>query len=161
MNSKLFFSIVLFTFVFGCSNPKNIKSTVDAYYETYRYRKDFEQLLSFYDDEIILEDYINGDRIEGKKALQDFLDWDNPNFKMIEPFALEISDQLIDGNKVVTKGYFSKFQWGEYEFGPMQFVTILTFNRNGKIIHHEDWINYPSNLIDYNTRVDSNDWIKK
>ncbi|MCL6275353.1 nuclear transport factor 2 family protein [Muricauda sp. 2012CJ35-5] len=162
MKFKSLFSLVVVVLLASCADQtKNVQPIVDAYYETYAQRNDFEKLLSYYDESILLEDYINGDKIEGKTALREFLDWDNPNFNMVEPVALTIADQMIEGNKVVTKGHFSKFKWGSYEFGPMQFVTILTFNDDGKIIRHEDWINYPSNLIDYDTRVNSNDWIKK
>ena len=155
-------TIVLFSFTIGCTNPSyKIKETAEAYYEVYKTRNDFDEFLSFYADEILLEDYINGDKIEGKQALREFLDWGNPNYYALEPYALELKELIVDGNKAVAKGYFSKFKWGEYEFGPMQFVTILTFNENGKIVRHEDWINYPSNLIDYNTRINSNDWIEK
>lgn len=70
-----------------------------------------------------------------------------------------IENQIIDGYEVVTQGHFTPFQWDSIEVGPMQFTTILTFNEQGKIIRHIDWINYPSYLIDYQKRKDSNSWI--
>lgn len=137
----------------------HLKPIVEAYYESYKTRKDFDQFLSFYDEEIILEDIINGDRIIGKKAFADFFDWNNPSIKLLEPLSLVIENQLIEGNHVITKGHFTPFRWCEQTFGPMHFTTLLTFNSEGKITKQVDWINYPSNLIDYSKRKDSNNWI--
>ena len=41
----------------------------------------------------------------------------------------------------------------------MHFMSMLEFNKAGKIIKQKDWINYPQNLIDYNNRKNSNKWI--
>ncbi|WP_136467933.1 hypothetical protein [Flagellimonas onchidii] len=89
------------------------------------------------------------------------MDWNNPNFQKIEKDALVIYDQIIDKNKVVTRGYFTEFLWDGARFEAMHFITILTFNNSGKIIKQIDWINYPSNLIDYEKRRNSNEWIKQ
>ena len=101
MKFKSLFSLVVVVLLASCADQtKNVQPIVDAYYETYAQRNDFEKLLSYYDESILLEDYINGDKIQGKTALREFLDWDNPNFNMVELVALTIADQMIEGNKV-------------------------------------------------------------
>jgi hypothetical protein len=75
-----------------------------------------------------------------------------------KPF-LNFSIGRIPINKVVTTGHFTAFKWGELEIEAMQFTSILTFNSSGKIIKQVDWINYPSYLVDYNNRKNSNKWI--
>ncbi len=155
-------TILLLSFLScGRVEDKNIAKAVEEYYDTFRERKDFDKFMSFYADEVILEDVVNADRIEGKRALTAFFDWNNPDFEKGSTDALVIYEQIIDGNKAVTRGYFTEFFWGGTEFEAMHFVTILTFNESGKIIKHIDWINYPSNLVDYNNRRNSNHWIKK
>lgn len=145
----------------ACSSTEsNIDKTVENYYQTFNKRQDFEKFLSFYDDKIILEDIINGDRIIGKQALSDFFDWGNPNFKSMNPNYLIIEEKMIHNNISVVKGYFSRFQWGESEFEAMHFTSILTFNKSKKIIKQVDWINYPSTLVNYEERKNSNEWIK-
>ncbi|MGH1366338.1 MAG: hypothetical protein ACRBF0_22450 [Calditrichia bacterium] len=94
---------------------------------------------------------------ETKAALAEFFNWDNPGFKKIEVQALIITEQIIDGKKVTTKGYFTPFKWGEARFETMHFTTLLTFNEQGKIIKQVDWINYPTTLLDYNKRKNSNE----
>ncbi|MFT6827204.1 MAG: hypothetical protein ACJAZV_000485 [Roseivirga sp.] len=107
----------------------------------------------------MLEDMINGDRVEGKEAFSEFFDWKNPDYVKLDSAALYIREQIIDNNKVVTTGHFTAFKWGELEIEAMQFTSILTFNSSGKIIKQVDWINYPSYLVDYNNRKNSNKWI--
>lgn len=152
--------VIGFLFSACSSEESGIEETVDAYCQTYSSRKDLDTFLSFYDEQIILEDIINGDRILGKKALRDFLDWNNPDFKLLEANSLVIQEKIIQNNTSVVKGYFTKFQWGQLEFEPMHFTTILTFNESGKIIKQVDWINYPSTLVNYNERKNSNEWIE-
>ena len=118
-------------------------------------------LESIYDEQMILEDIILGEKMEGKKAFANFFDWNNPNFSKADSLTLIIEEQLFYNNQVMTKGYFTPFNWGDSTFEAMQFTTILTFNDQDKIIKHVDWINYPNNLIDYNKRKNANDWIVK
>lgn len=165
--SSRIFTLLLFVFFLPKSvtaqhtSKNDIKPIVEAYYKSFQERSNFERFLSFYDEDIVLEDIINGDSIVGKKAFSDFFDWNNPNFKLLESNSLIIKNQVIEGNRAVTQGYFTPFQWGERTFGPMHFTTILTFNQKGKIVKHVDWINYPSTLVDYTKRKDSNSWITK
>ncbi len=156
-----FYSYILIAIVSCTPNSHNTSDIAKEYYKTYQERNDFEKFLSFYDDNIVLEDIVNADSIVGKKALKEFLDWNNPSFQKVGNEALVIYEQIIEDNKVVTRGYFTEFLWGETKLEAMHFVTILTFNESGKIIKHIDWINYPSNLIDYNKRKNSNNWIKQ
>jgi hypothetical protein len=148
----------------ACSVSKNhfpTKNIVSDFYKVYAQRSNFEQFLSYYSEDAILEDIINGDKIEGKAALKSFFDWSNPNFKKNKVTTLVVSEQIIDGNKAVVKGYFTPFQWGTASFEAMHFTTILTFNAAGKIIKQVDWINYPANLIDYSKRKNANEWIEE
>jgi hypothetical protein len=141
------------------TNNTSLSETASSYYKAYAERTDFENFLSFYDNSIVLEDMTNGDRIEGKVAFSEFFDWKNPDYIKLDSAALYIKEQIIDKNKVVTTGYFTAFKWGELEIEAMQFTSILTFNSSGKIIKQVDWINYPSYLVDYNNRKNSNKWI--
>ncbi len=154
----LFVSIILLS---SCSiRIEKVEITVDNYFRTYNQRKDFQKFLEFYDDKIVLTDIINGDLVTGKNELKDFFDWNNPNFKSLDSNSLIISEKIIDKNQAAIKGYFTPFQWGETRFEAMHFTTILTFNDSGKIIRQVDWINYPTTLVDYHTRKNSNDWLK-
>lgn len=161
MRLSLTLCFVIGLVYYSCSSTESgIDKIVENYYETFNKRQDFEQFLSFYDEKIILEDIINGDRIIGKKELSDFFDWNNPNFKSIDSNTLIIEEIIIHNNTSVVKGYFSKFQWGASEFEAMHFTSILTFNTSKKIIKQVDWINYPSTLVNYDERKNSNKWIE-
>lgn len=158
---KLIF-FILITFFLSCStSDKNIGITqvVSEYYKTYQANTDFEKFMDFYSEEIELEDIINGDKIIGKDNLKNFFDWNNPNLNRNDSLALIIEDQIIDDNKVVTKGYFTPFKWNEMQIEAMHFTTILYYDKSNKIIKQVDWINYPSFLVDYEKRNNSNKWI--
>lgn len=161
MKLNMCFCAIISMVIFSCTpKDENISKIAREYYETYQERNDFEKFLSFYDENIVLEDIINADRIIGKKALKEFFAWNNLSFKKVDTSIFVIYEQTIEENRVITSGHFTEFLWGEQKFEAMHFVTILTFNQSGKIIKQVDWINYPSNLIDYTKRKNSNEWIK-
>lgn len=147
--------------IYSCSNNEGIDNHIERYYQVYREHKDYKQFISFYSDDIILEDIISGDKIMGKKQLKRFFDWDNTNYQSLASKHLIINDMIIEKNQGVIKGYFSKFKWNKIEVEAMHFTTILTFNENGKIIKQVDWINYPNTLVDYFNRTNSNTWISQ
>jgi len=159
----LFFSFLILLSLCACQQKEDslIQEATKEYYQTYQNRNDFQKFLSFYDDQVILEDIMLGERKIGKKEFAEFFDWGNPDFSKTDSLALIITDQLIQKNKVVTQGYFTPFKWGEQHFEAMHFTTILTFNAAGKITKQVDWINYPASLLDYEKRKNSNEWIKK
>ena len=146
----------------SCSpeDEKGLDITVERYYQTYNEHQELDKFIDFYDENIVFEDIINGDRIAGKEKLKIFFDWNNPDFKRLEDNILEVTEIIIKNNKVVVKGYFTRFKWRKTEYEAMHFTTLLTFNELGKIIKQVDWINYPTNLVDYNERKNSNAWIK-
>lgn len=157
---KLLTTVLILLFIGACSNTSEIDKIVDDYHRTYVERVDFENFMSFYSDDIVFEDMINGDKIVGKLALKNFFDWHNPAYKKLQTETLIIEEKLIDESKVVFNGYFTPFQWGETKYEAMHFTTILTFNSSGKIVKQVDWINYPNNLVDYQNRKNSNNWIE-
>ncbi|WP_422351465.1 nuclear transport factor 2 family protein [Flagellimonas sp.] len=140
--------------------PNPNKEIVAEFFKVFNKRQDFERFLDFYNDTAVLEDIINGDRIEGKQALRSFFDWSNPDFELVEESSLVVKEITVDDNRVVVSGYFTPFKWGDTEFEAMHFTTLLTLNESGKIIKQVDWINYPSNLVNYNTRKNSNTWLR-
>ena len=121
----------------------DIKALAAQYYAIYQARDDFEGLMAMYAEDAVLEDPVLGYRMVGKAEIKKFLDWPNPNFRKIDNQpTLVIQKQLIEGNKVVSEGYFPRFEWQGNALGPWRFVAWLEFNEQGKIIRHVDWINY-------------------
>lgn len=162
MTRKVHFLYLLTCFLFlsSCTESDTLRIAND-YFDTYRQRTDYEKFISFYDDEAVLEDIINGDRIIGKESIKTFFNWDHPDYSRRAEKALILESLLIKGDLAVAKGYFTAFSWKSSTFGPMHFTILLSFNQDGKIIKQVDWINYPASLVDYNQRNDSNDWIGK
>lgn len=158
---RFHFLLFLSILFINCAETQypDTESLVDEFYTVYGDRNDFDRFLEFYDESIILEDIISGERIEGKENLRIFFDWNNPSFELLEGKSLTITEKIVNKEKAVVKGYFTQFSWGGTEFNSMHFTTLLTFNKSGKIVRQVDWINYPASLIDYSKRKNSNDWI--
>ena len=151
------------TIFLACNNKpdNNTQKIAQEYYEVYSEREDFEQLMSFYDTSAVLEDHITGYRLVGKDSIRLFLDWPNPKFSKLEEKALVVEKIIVDERTAVVQGYFTPFTWGDITVEAMYFTTLLEFNRNGKIVKHTDWINYPNDLLNYENRKNSNAWINK
>lgn len=154
--------LLLTATLYNCTprSEVNVRGITTELYEVYKYRKESKRFLEFYADSVVFEDIVNGDRVVGKQALEKFLDWSNPDFQLVEKEALVIKDIFVAGRVAVVYGYFTPFTWGGVEFEAMHFTTQLDFDENGKIVKQVDWINYPSTLIDYSKRKNSNTWIK-
>ncbi|WP_136467932.1 hypothetical protein [Flagellimonas onchidii] len=58
MKHTLVVSVLILLLFLSCANKEelDIAPIVKEYFETYSGRKDFKKLISFYDDDIILED---------------------------------------------------------------------------------------------------------
>jgi uncharacterized protein YutD len=161
---RIFICFFLFSSTLYCCTPRsevNIKGITTEFYEIYKDRKNSKRFLEFYSDSIVLEDIVNGDRILGKQSLEKFFDWSNKDFQLVEEKALAVKDIFVAGHVAVVYGYFTPFKWGETEFEAMHFTTQLDFDKEGKIVKQVDWINYPSTLLDYSKRKNSNLWIIK
>jgi len=131
----------------GCAtvakDTRGLEVVIDDYFDTYDKRIDFEHLMSFYDDTATLQDIIYGNDIKGKKQIKKFLAWDQGEFSTFsQNGVLTITDQAIDNNIVITRGYFHAFTFNKQKLGPWRFVMIHEFNDEQKIIKQTDWINY-------------------
>lgn len=57
----------------------------------------------------------------------------------------------MQGNKAVVEGWHASFYMNDDKekiYGPWRFSTFLYF-KNGKIIKHIDFFNYPDDLLKY------------
>ncbi|MEM9329582.1 MAG: nuclear transport factor 2 family protein [Bacteroidota bacterium] len=158
----VYFPFMLVTLFVGACQQHQGFSTLERtenLYRVYAERSDFERFLDFYADEMVLEDPILGQRIVGREAFRDFFDWPNPSFRKLQEEALIVDKIMVDGRESVVIGHFTPFQWAESTIESMHFTTLLVFDQQGKIIKQTDWINYPNNLLNYETRKNSNAWI--
>lgn len=160
--SQLYPLLCLILVLTSCQSKNEITHSqiVAEYISTYQKRADFEKFLSFYDKDIILRDMISGEKKEGIEDLKNFFDWNNAKFNLLDTLTFQVETIVIENNNVVIQGYFTPFMWEEARFEAMQFQTMLKFNNDNKIISQIDWINYPSELLDYQNRKNSNAWIE-
>lgn len=148
MRPPLILITALFTALLtGCatttSSNQQIAQTTKAFFEVYAKRRDFDQLMTFYADDAVLEDIVYGNDIKSKKAIGKFLNWSDSKYIMSGVgLSLVVQKQLVQGNKAVVEGYFSQFTYNDDTLGPWRFIIWLEFDDNGKINREVDWINY-------------------
>ena len=99
--------------------------------------------MSFYAENAIVDDLVYGHLATGKNEIRAFFNWPHGNFKVLggKP-ALSISKQSIQGSTVTTRGLFNQFEYMGKVMGPWRFIIWHEFDKKGKIIYQEDWVNY-------------------
>jgi len=120
-----------------------IKTAAKQFFELYAERKQFTKFMSFYAEDARLQDLVYGSDLNGKAAIADFFNWNKGDFKVVGVgLALTVEEQIVDGNSVVTKGVFNKFNFQQQALGPWRFIIFQRYDGEGKILFQEDWINY-------------------
>lgn len=137
---------LLLTFVSGCQTPKQSQSVAQeaaqAYFALYAQRQDFAAFMTFYRQDAELQDLVYGNHVSGKQAIKAFLKWDSNPISFNGSASLVVSEQVAEGNHVVTRGYFVPFVYQQQTLGPWRFVIWHEFDSQGKIVRQYDWINY-------------------
>ena len=121
----------------------DIRARAGEYFSAYSERRDFDRFMSFYADNATLEDMVYGSELAGKAAIRDFFNWPEGSFRLTRgDRVLVVQKQVVEGNTVVTEGYFNAFEYQGQPLGPWRFVIWLEFDKQGKISRQVDWINY-------------------
>ncbi|AWL10713.1 hypothetical protein HMF8227_00205 [Saliniradius amylolyticus] len=130
------------------SSEADVQAVAHSYFETYAERSDFDRFMRFYADDAKLTDIVYGNEINGKDNIRDFFDWHRGDFTVVDAGpALEVEEQVISGNQVITKGVFREFEYNGNRMGPWKFIIWQELNQAGKVIAQEDWINYTPKKI--------------
>lgn len=156
MKNTLLLLIILVGFT-SCKKDE-VRLATYAFEDCYNEREDFDEFLEMYAEDVVLEDMIFGWKIEGKRQLKLFFNWPDSRFEKIDKDVYQVDERIISGRKAILSGKFGEFKWDSTEVEAMNFTTILHFNKEMKIIKQVDWINYPSYLVDYDDRSNSNKW---
>lgn len=143
---RIILSLIVVALLTGCASlMKNhgLAQVVQAYFDTYAKRESFNEFMTFYDDGVQFEDIIYGNHFETKAEVKQFLDWNRGEFKALSGRRiLTITKQVIEGNSVITQGFFHEFSYDGQKLGPWLFIIAHEFNSLGKIVKQTDWINY-------------------
>jgi len=144
---SLLLSVITILCLTGCTSfdarKGSIADLARDYFSVYAARTEFDRFMSFYAENAQLEDIIYGNFLQNKSGIREFLNWDRGSYRVLGgKNALIVTAQYVDGNTVVTEGYFSAFEYDGKTLGPWLFVIVLEFNHENKIVRQTDWINY-------------------
>ncbi len=148
--------IILFSLLLACGPSKEekfeqaVRSQAMDYFATYQQRKDWKKFLTFYHSEITFTDAALKTRTRGIEAFEEFYNWPDTNFQKISPAQkhLEVIDIVAQDSLVVARGHFNPFYWhGEKQDWSGGFTIWLYFDKDLKIRHQVDYIQYPASVI--------------
>lgn len=123
-------------------NDNSLEQVAAHYFELFAQRTEFDAFMSLYAEDAELQDLVYGKHAIGAAQIKDFYNWEVGEFKMLKPQALVVTEQVIDNKVVVTRGYFTQFEYYGQITGPWQFIIWQQFNDSNKITQQYDWINY-------------------
>ena len=144
----------------ACEQQSQTSTSADRFIDLYQDRTDFDAFLELYAEDMVLQDMITGYEANGKDAFAAFFNWPDERFQKLHEKTLIVQRLIVQENEAVISGYFTPFIWDSSRVEAMQFTTLLRFNEEQQITLHQDWINYPNDLIDYASRANSNEWIR-
>lgn len=148
--------ILLSTLLLACGPSEEekfeqqVRSRAIDYFATYQQRKDWDKFLSFYHPSITFSDVALRTRTRGIHAFEEFYNWPDSNFQKMSPAQkhLELQDIVTQDSLVVARGHFNPFYWhGEKQEWSGGFTIWLYFDKNLKIRHQVDYIQYPASVI--------------
>lgn len=122
--------------------PQSLVDVAQDYFRIFAKRQDFERFMGFYAEQAELQDMVYGKHAVGAEQIYDFYNWNKGEFTLIKPEALVVTQQLVKDKVVVTRGYFTEFEYYGQKAGPWRFVIWQEFNQSNQIILQYDWINY-------------------
>jgi hypothetical protein len=123
-------------------NNDTLALVAKHYFELFAQRTQFDAFMALYADNAELQDLVYGKHAVGVAQIKDFYSWEAGEFKMLKPQALVVTEQIISNKVVVTRGYFTQFEYYGQITGPWKFIIWQQFNENNQITQQYDWINY-------------------
>lgn len=129
---------------------QRIRERAIDYFATYQQREDWDKFLGFYHPQLTFEDVALKTRTRGLDDFKDFYNWPDSNFQKINPQQkhIELQDLVTQDSLVVARGHFNPFYWhGEKQEWTGGFTIWLYFDKNLRIRHQVDHIQYPASVI--------------
>lgn len=124
------------------TKSNSVEQVAEHYFELFAQRTEFDEFMSLYAEDAELQDLVYGKHAIGVAQIRAFYNWQVGEFKMLKPYALVVTEQVVEDKVVVTRGYFTQFEYYGQIAGPWQFIIWQQFNDRNKITQQYDWINY-------------------
>jgi hypothetical protein len=105
-----------------------------------------------YDDRVQFNDVLLRAQFDNKTDFAHFYNWPDPKLKMHPDFpsVMEVQELLCSDSLAVVRGFFNPFVYDDMVFDDsdhMRFTMWLKVNKEGKIVEHIDFIEYPPSIL--------------
>ncbi len=135
---KNYSAIAIFVVLASCSKNSMNEKTAQAYFNKMA-SSDFMETEEYLSSSFVYEDVIFKQEYEDKTAFIQSLVPD-PQIKYQCEKNLSIDNiSAANDSMVYVQGIYCAYTYKDKEIDPMRFVSILYFNKDGKIQRQEDW----------------------
>ena len=137
--------------IVGCTSPHKEDSLIEErakeFFDMYQARDNWAGFQDLYADDLEFEDVIFRLKYD-KTAFVNFYNWPDTAFKKHPdyPNTLVLEELALTDSSSIGRGYFTPFYYGGVLMSSehhWRFNMTLTFNKEGKIKRHIDFIEYP------------------
>ena len=124
-----------------------VKAKAEQYFATFSQREDWQELLSYYREDMIFEDIFLQIQLDSLWQFERFYNWPDTNFRKLSPEQqhLSIEHLVANDSTAMAYGHLNPFYWYgnlvDLDWG-MQFTIILHFDEDLKIKKQVDWMEY-------------------
>jgi len=126
-----------------------VRSEAVKYFDTFAERSDWDELCSFYREDVHFRDIMLQLELDSLWKFKRFYKWDEEGdrFKKLSPEQkhLNVQSLVVEGNTVACRGHLNPFYYDgvlvDSEWG-MEFTIWLRFDDDLKIIEQIDWMEY-------------------
>lgn len=132
----------------ACNSPKEnrVNQLATDYFKIYADRTDWDGFQALYADDLIFEDVVFRYEFD-KEGFVNFYNWPDSLFKKHPdfPHTLVLQNLTVNDSTAIGSGYFTPFYYGGRLLSNdhhWRFTMELTFDKQGKIKRHKDFIEY-------------------
>lgn len=148
MTIKYILGTFILATIISCNSGSSSKNEElgKRFFENYSARKDYNKMLSFYNDSLVYENvaqYSGGANVDPRYLLNDIIRWSDNTMQYENNKLLNVKELFSNDSMIIANGEFSAYTYNGIKFPPMKFTTYLYLDKNSKVKKQVDWFNYP------------------
>ncbi len=142
------FGALTVSFLVSCNTTSSSKNDDlgKRFFEIYSSRKDYNKMLSFYNDSLVYENVAQSSgqsTVDPRYLLTEVIRWNDQTMQYENNQLLHVKEMFSNDSVIVANGEFSGYTYNGMKYPPMKFSTYLYLDKNSKIKKQVDWFNYP------------------
>jgi hypothetical protein len=148
MTIKHILATFILATIISCNSTSSSKNEDlgKRFFEVYSARKDYNKMLSFYNDSLVYENvaqYSGASKVDPRYLLNDIVRWSDQTLLYDNNQLLNVKELFSNDSMIIANGEFSAYTYNGIKYPSMKFTTYLYLDKNSKVKKQVDWFNYP------------------